>query len=364
MPRIEVKKHIANSTLQSGQVVLVNGTGEFGRALAAACAANGIEVAAFVQSAPTAKLCDAKHVFNWTQIPINYRNLPILIGVHNRSVPSQYLVELARGAGFSQILTPTMYYQQFRNELGWRYWLEDPDFYNSYADELNWIYQRVEDDTSRDCLQNLVNFRTGNNEQYSLFTHEEKQYFNKITLNNSKTRPIHYIDAGAFNGDSYFELVKLVSVQEAYLFEPDKRNFSALVQNMATLSHRAHCIPLGLSDRYEYLSFVEGAGEGARIDAAGTSGISTVSVDQFFQNIPLTFLKVDVEGAERQVLNGAAQTIATNKPIISISCYHQANDIFELPQIIDRIYPDYSFYFRQHYYNSFDLVLYATPNNV
>ena len=57
------------------------------------------------------------------------------------------------------------------------------------------------------------------------------------------------------------------------------------------------------------------------------------------------FLKMDVEGYEKNVLLGAAGIIAGDKPVLSFSAYHRKNDVKELPRTVLRIRDDYKINF-------------------
>jgi hypothetical protein len=74
------------------------------------------------------------------------------------------------------------------------------------------------------------------------------------------------------------------------------------------------------------------------------------------------FIKLDVEGAEMSALNGAKETINKYRPTLALSCYHHPDDLWKLSDMISELGLDYQFYLRQHAFNSFDLVLYAIPN--
>lgn len=60
------------------------------------------------------------------------------------------------------------------------------------------------------------------------------------------------------------------------------------------------------------------------------------------------FIKLDIEGAELEALQGAALTIARWKPRMAISAYHKPEDFWTLQQYIKSLRPDYVFAFR-HY---------------
>ena len=57
---------------------------------------------------------------------------------------------------------------------------------------------------------------------------------------------------------------------------------------------------------------------------------------------------MDVEGAEPDLLLGAKNTIRRYRPKLMISAYHQADHLFEIPELIRAMVPDYKLYVRNH----------------
>ena len=54
------------------------------------------------------------------------------------------------------------------------------------------------------------------------------------------------------------------------------------------------------------------------------------------------FIKMDIEGAERQALEGARRTIARFRPRMAICTYHMEDDPVAVPEVALNIQPDYS----------------------
>ena len=77
-----------------------------------------------------------------------------------------------------------------------------------------------------------------------------------------------------------------------------------------------------------------------------TSGdvIRTISLDAFLQDERVTFIKMDIEGAELEALQGAERVIRECKPKLAVSIYHKKEDIWEIPHLILTYCPDYRFY--------------------
>jgi FkbM family methyltransferase len=66
----------------------------------------------------------------------------------------------------------------------------------------------------------------------------------------------------------------------------------------------------------------------------------------------ITFIKMDIEGAELEALKGSEKTIRRCKPKLAISIYHKPLDYIDIPQYIKSIVPEYKMFFR--HYTSFD----------
>ena len=84
------------------------------------------------------------------------------------------------------------------------------------------------------------------------------------------------------------------------------------------------------------------------------------AVDNLLAGNPVTLLKMDVEGAEREALWGASRSIARYAPKLMISLYHRNEDIFELPLLVKRIKPRYRLFIRHlPYIPAWETNLYA-----
>jgi FkbM family methyltransferase len=71
------------------------------------------------------------------------------------------------------------------------------------------------------------------------------------------------------------------------------------------------------------------------------------SIDDFVRENSLpgvNFIKIDAEGYERQIIEGAKMTIAQFRPLISASAYHHAGDKNAIPETVLGISPDYDYF--------------------
>jgi FkbM family methyltransferase len=113
-------------------------------------------------------------------------------------------------------------------------------------------------------------------------------------------------------------------------FEPHFMNYSRLLMNLRGNGHSPeNAFMLGVGEtnksdffsvptRLDYLS--TGGSVGAR-DNCITFPINIVSIDSFLNGVhKVDLMKIDVEGYEPNVLDGARQTIKMNKPTIFFEC--------------------------------------------
>ena len=152
-----------------------------------------------------------------------------------------------------------------------------------------------------------------------------------------KTKDI--IDAGAFTGDTSLPLSEITK-KNVYAFEPFKDSYKLLCKNISD-NNIDNIIPINKSlgnvngERTLYLSGnnVQGITSKANIRPYDNElKVEEITVDKFVEenNLDVGYITIDVEGAERDLLNGAINTIKSQKPMLSISLYHSVDDYFEI----------------------------------
>jgi FkbM family methyltransferase len=345
--------------------VWIFGAGNFGRSLASVMQKRGINVAGFVETSPKTNETLGLPIIDWAALAHRDPNAQLALGIFNRSTPYDQLASIAKDAGFPNLLMPWSTYDQFGKEMGWRFWLSARDFLTNNLDRVARAAEKFADEESQQTLRRICAFRLGLDLNFASAQSDEHQYFNNLTLPALQGKTVNYVDCGAYNGDTYIDLISRqgIACQQAFLLEPDPENFANLVQNVTDKHPGAICLPLAAAEKYEILTFGAGQGEGGIIGAGGNMNIAAVALDQLLPHTQVDLVKVDVEGAEAQVLKGASRTIKRCRPVLAMSLYHNPQDLWELPELLFDICPDYKFYVRQHYYNSLECVLYAVPEH-
>jgi hypothetical protein len=86
-------------------------------------------------------------------------------------------------------------------------------------------------------------------------------------------------------------------------------------------------LPLALSYRKGQVGLYP-SGAASRIDLGSPRNVLVrmTTIDLLFPDTAITYMKVDVEGCELQLLQGAKQTIRKWRPKIAIAAYHRDED--------------------------------------
>lgn len=192
----------------------------------------------------------------------------------------------------------------------------------------------------------------------------EKQYFEDfIKYDEGEV----FVDAGVLNLDTSLRFAENcdrnnVSNYKIYAFEPDQDAYQKCVKIRE--EHPDKDITLynsGLWSSDTVLGFkVDGWG-GSRIANKNlTYQIEVASLDSMI-NEKVTYIKMDIEGAELEALKGSRNIIRQYKPKLAVCVYHKKEDIIEIPRYIKSLVPEYRLYLRHYSSCDFETVLYALP---
>lgn len=171
------------------------------------------------------------------------------------------------------------------------------------------------------------------------------------------------IDCGAYTGDCLDAVLsRCGSIQTYIAFEPIQANFAALSQKVDRCSgsiQNAYLYPCGVADSTGTAFFTDEASS-STMSAQGKSVLPIITLDDAIKQVPATFVKMDIEGAEPAAIRGAVNLIQRQTPDLAISVYHAANHFWDIPCMIYEINPHYRFYLRSHTPATLESVLYCT----
>ena len=145
----------------------------------------------------------------------------------------------------------------------------------------------------------------------------------------------------------------------AYLFQPDAAIFKRITSTVGN-DIRVVCCNAGLYSKTGELSFSSTGGMDGAISENGGESIQVVALDDFI-DVPITHIKLDVEGAEEAALLGGQNHIRQDRPKLAIAAYHKAGDLWDIPTLIESLGGEYRFSIRHYSQTMDDSIIYALP---
>jgi FkbM family methyltransferase len=188
------------------------------------------------------------------------------------------------------------------------------------------------------------------------------------------------LDAGGCWGETARWLAHAVGPQGAvHTFEPAPRNRDLLARNLSlnpALASRIRVWEQPLGARHGetvWLANRMAAGATLRDELEKVHSwdqtehaleLQTETIDALVAEGGIErvdFLKVDVEGADLGVLEGAAETIRRDRPRLAIACYHKPDDLATIPGFVTSLGVSYRWYLQCSTMTEIDTVAFAVP---
>ncbi len=187
------------------------------------------------------------------------------------------------------------------------------------------------------------NISAGNTDQYfDLFEPEEDEVF---------------VDGGAYTGETSRSFVRWAKkgYKKIFAFEPiipyteavKAQKLENIEWHQSALWSREENLRINLCDSSSNVY-------------SGNGPVQGVPLDSIVGNERVTYIKYDLEGSERQALEGAKQTILRDKPKLAVCIYHNPEDIVEIPRFIHQLVPEYRMWIRHYHTILIETVLYCS----
>lgn len=228
-------------------------------------------------------------------------------------------------------------------------------------DRLCETHAMLGDDPSRLVFDAIVNrvLGDGNNINIMLDVCETDQYFPSTLIQPSEGERL--VDVGAYNGDTVRDFVRRTHgrFEQIYAFELDHINFQAMEASVQTMPERDRIkiYNLGIWDSEQDISYSIGKSQSTVGSGEGKGHV--VPLDHVLEGEKITFIKMDIEGAEPFGLRGARHLIQSQKPKLAICIYHDFRHLWEIPGYIKSLVPEYKIYLRHHTNLEYETVCYA-----
>lgn len=176
-----------------------------------------------------------------------------------------------------------------------------------------------------------------------------------------------FFDGGAYIGDTIETAQKYIpNLRLIYAFEPNKETYKKLIDNKRIKRRGVKFFNNGLGKKEGEFRF-KNDGAGFRISEEGSEMIKVLSAGEFVSTLRKDerpdFIKLDIEGAELDVIDSLDMYIARYKPDLAISIYHKLEDLWTIPLKLKMLCPEYHIYIRHqsNYYT--ETICYATTHS-
>ena len=326
---------------------LIYGAGNFGQRVCRALQRPNLPVIGFLDRRATPGM-------NWEGVPIYppdwqraRDDVNVLMALHNREVALLPLIADLQQRGYKNIILPMQFYDMLGDAIGDAYWLGARVQYARWQEEIEAADALWADSVSRQCYRAVLRFRLTGDLATLPVPDVARQYFPADLP--AWPSPLRFVDCGAYVGDTLSNARQLgVEIESAMLFEPDLSHFATLTEyvrqnwNITVFSW-----PCAVFSSSTQLQFVADGAEGGKLNDEG-SVVQAIALDDVLQGYAPTLIKMDIEGAEMEALNGARRLIEAHRPGLAVCVYHRPADLWRVAALLQGWRLGYRFYLRLH----------------
>jgi FkbM family methyltransferase len=345
--------------------IYIYGTGSFGRDTLEFCHQLGLNIEGFVDHIPKSQ-GSIKNYIRVEDLPPQ-KKITVILGVCNLFGDLKKICNLILSRNpLAIILTPVQFAKMcVANGLVLKnYWLTgDTTYLPSSKQEIEDLKNLLDDEQSRELVNQIIKYRIdGFVEDIPKPEPFEDQYLPSELP--TPPNSLNMLELGSYKGEDLKRFIsRSKEINFAFCLEPDFENYQALVLQVKELNvSNVFPLPIGAWEVTSQLKFASNGQTGAQIDELAENSILVMKLDDLVGSSLINYIKMDIEGAEIQAIEGLKKTIYTQTPHLAISVYHKPADLWEIPFKINQLAPNaYAFFLRVYGHQTFDTVLYCVP---
>lgn len=213
-------------------------------------------------------------------------------------------------------------------------------------EEIIRLYSGLGDSRSRRMLLAVVNFCVNLEERLLLRAAErELPYFDTDLIPGFENGV--FVDAGAFEGETVLQLLETYGRdwEKVYCYEITPQSVKQLQSNLKKLEKvTVRPCAVGAGRSVQYLDRKKDGRENA-LTEAGLEPVEVVALDEDISE-RIHFIKLSVNGMEKEALEGCRRHITEEHPGLAVSLSQGLADFWEIPALISDMDSGYRFYLR------------------
>jgi FkbM family methyltransferase len=238
----------------------------------------------------------------------------------------------------------------------------------AYTDEIRACREILADEGSRRELAGQLEWRYWlDDDALPPPLHPAETYFPMELMVPSENEV--FVDCGSFQGDIIpsFTSHWNGTFQHIFALEPDPQSREALettTKNMG-LTDRVTVMPYAVGEKSGLVSFASTGTVTSQIVEGEEESLSVECrrLDEVSWPLTPTYIKMDIEGAEPRALIGATGLLRRHHPILAVCTYHRTEHLWQIPNLIRSIAPEYKLFLRRYAEECWEGVCYAIPDH-
>ncbi len=330
---------------ETDKKIVMYGMGNGADKILAVCEKFGIEVCDFFASDGFVRghSFHGKRVLSFSEVVEKYGAENIIVLLSFASFLPEVIANFRRIAGICELYAPDV------PVCGEQ--LFCMDFARENADKLRTAYELLSDGESKRIFENVIYYKLTGDIDFLFEAESDKDTVYRELLGADAIE--NYADLGAYNGDTVRELCRYTkTLKRVTAFEPDRRSFRKLCEYADTVkTFEIEKVNAAAWNEGAVLTFGDEGNRNSGLFAKGKSiEVEARSLDSVLCGKSVDYIKYDVEGCEKEAIEGSKGTILNYSPRLLVSVYHRSEDIFALPLQIHALKPEYKLYLRRYTY--------------
>jgi FkbM family methyltransferase len=351
----------------AGEHLVLFGSGQFGQWVLGRLRKAGVEPLCFSDNNRSrwGSRVDGIEVVSPSEAAERYGNSAcFVVTIYNGSAARKQLRDLGCKVVLPAALLFWKHPDQFMPDLG----IDRPERLVEEAEAIRECIAMLADERSRQELCDQLEWRYWMRPEYlPLPANEGELYFPPDLVRDNGEEVL--VDCGAFDGDSVRSFVRRGrGFRHIYAMEPDAANLERLNASVSALPEelgaKVTVWPYAVGDKDEVIRFVETHDVSSRVSTSNEGvAIDCRRLDSLPWKAKPTYIKMDIEGAEPWALAGAAELLRREMPVLAICLYHRTEHLWQIPNQIHALSPQYAIYVRRYAEDCWEQVCYAVPPN-
>jgi FkbM family methyltransferase len=269
------------------------------------------------------------------------------------------LLDQLRTMGCRAVAFPLLFWRHASTFLPYFFW-DLPENYLQQSDDIAAAFELLSDECSRQSYAAQLQLRLLADFDGTGTPFVGEQYFPGLF---SLLADEYFVDCGSYTGDTIQTFISQTGnrFRKVVAFEADPAVVGRLRTLMNGVGTRAvfHNAAVGTHNGVVHFDG-DGIG-GGRIASSSGAEVACVRLDDALWGEGVSFIKMDIEGAELQALEGAHRVIRRDRPVLAVCGYHKPDHLWRVLVSLKTEAPDSALFLRSHCADGLDSVYYAVP---